>query len=97
MEENIYLKTYTNYLLKNKISNNKTTEKYIKPNKNFHFSTSNLYYYFDNNQEDSFDKINEIILANLNLYKQDLYDDLDSTDNLYEVNDDGSYLLSIIN
>lgn len=66
---------------------------YLKPNKNIHFSNSNLYYYFDT-QDSSFEKINDTIIANLNLFKQDMFDYLNLTDDLYEINDDGSYLIS---
>jgi len=94
METNFYLKIYLNKLLNNKKHSADDGEKFIKPSKNSHFSTNNLYYYFENNDENSFEKMNVVLTANLNLYRQDLLEDLDSTDNLYEVNDDGSYLLS---
>jgi hypothetical protein len=100
-EENLNFNTYLNYYLNNKLKaitkELHTQEKYVKPNKNFHFTTGNLYYYFDNDHKNSFEKLNEVLVANLNLYKQDLIDDLDMTDDLYEVNDDGSYLLSNLN
>jgi len=95
-----HINIYTNYLLQN--FNNKTNpqkthikEKFVKPNKNLHFSSSKLYYYFDSLDSDpSFDQIKNTLEANFNLYKQDIIDDLDSTENLYEMNDDGSFTIS---
>jgi flagellar biosynthesis regulator FlbT len=103
--DNINIKNYLGFLKKmncympndTEILNNTKDiqqEKYVKPNKNLHFSTSNLYYYVDSNQDTSFEKTNETITANINLFKQDLLEDLDATDKLYDVNDDGSYSIS---
>ena len=86
------LNTYYKYLL-DKAHKSKIVERFLKPNKNLHFTSSNLYYYFDR-ENSSFDRISDIVSANLKLYKQDLFEDLDTTDHLYEINDDGSYLIS---
>jgi hypothetical protein len=87
-----YLNTYYKYLLE-KAHKSKIVERFLKPNKNLHFTSSNLYYYFDR-ENSSFDRISDIVSANLKLYKQDLFEDLEATDHLYEINDDGSYSIS---
>jgi hypothetical protein len=87
-----YSQIYSKYLLE-KAHKSKIGEKFLKANKNLHFTTSNLYYYFDRDNS-SFEKINDTVSANMKLYKQDLFEDLETTDNLYEINDDGSYTIS---
>ncbi len=88
------LRTYYKYLL-DRAHKSKIVERFLKPNKNLHFTTSNLYYYFDR-ENSSFDRISDIVSANMKLYKQDLFEDLEETDHLYEINDDGSYFISKI-
>ena len=65
----------------------------MKPNKNLHFASSKLYYYFDKDNISPV-KIKDTINANLSLLKTDILEDLETTDNLYEINDDGSLLIS---
>jgi hypothetical protein len=87
--------SYLSYLKKNYQHHE---EKYLKPNKTLHFKTSDLYYYFHLNTGDTlnFELVNDTFAANINLYKHDLFEDLDSTDNLYHLNADGSYTISIL-
>jgi hypothetical protein len=87
-----YFNAYRTYIVKS-INKNKTSHNYLKSNKNQHFSSSNLYYYFDKN-ENSFESTSNILTANLTLLKQDLFEELEKTDDLYHKNEDGSYTIS---
>jgi hypothetical protein len=86
------INVYSKFLL-DKYNSKKITEKFMKPNKNSHFTTSKLYYYFEKDNL-SPSKLIDTVNANLSLLKGDLLDDLKSTQNLYEINDDGSFLIS---
>ena len=90
-----YVNVYSKYII-DKVYKSNVVERYLKPNKNLHFTSSNLYYYFDRDNV-SIEKMTDTVSANLKLYKQDLLEDLDSTDNLYEINDDGSISISKLN
>lgn len=86
------INVYSKWLIEN-IHKKRISEKFMKPNKNLHFTSSQLYYYFDT-ENFSPSKIKDTINANLSLMKTDLLDDLELTQNLYETNPDGSFNIS---
>lgn len=92
MNENKFIQSYQNYLFKH-FNVKERPKSYLKPTNDLHFSTSNLYYYFDMNNPE-FNKSDDTLLANLDLFKKDLFDDLEETSELYHINPDGSFTLS---
>jgi hypothetical protein len=93
-----HINSYTTYLLKQCIKRNdgKHSEKnrgFTKPNKNMHFSSGSLYYEL-NQSENNFDKLTESTIANLILLKEDLLSDLNVTENLYTISEEGEFTLS---
>ena len=86
---NLYLKN----LCQAKAKSNTYAEQYLKQHKHHNFKSTNMYHYFDA-KENNFEKLNDTLIANLNIFKQDLDDDLSKTLNLYYNNIDGTYSIS---
>ena len=85
-----YFRSYLNFLSQKK-SDLKTITIMKKQNKLQHYSSSNLYYLFFN---DNLSKSKEKLIANLDICLQDIKEDLQDTLELYIRNEDGSISLS---
>lgn len=66
----------------------------MKLNKKMSYRTGDLYYQF-NADEGNFENLYETLSANLNIYKQDVKEELELNDDLYYKNLDGSITISI--
>jgi len=92
-----YVNAYTKCLLKSFNKKNQELpvsekQKYTKPNKNMHYSTGKLYYECEGGD---IEKLNEFALANLSLLGSDILEDLELTDALYNLNEQGEIVLSM--
>lgn len=95
-----YANAYVKYLFKsfNKKTINDQHQSgthtiYMKPNKNMHYTSNSLYHEI-NTDEINIDKLNELAYANLFLLNDDIKQELEAFDNLYNIAENGDIILS---